>query len=205
MVLAHLWPPLYFNLGTVGEKRSEVTQYLDDTCNVSGASQGLKQKHVPTWDWEAVEQGSRCKALEQFISNRGAFLVQTGQGLMWHCSLAPSWLWQHPPAPMTVGFVYPVMPVIGSLTTALYTALPGGCMLATQEPQIGHWFRWISVDSNSLNTANELNLNSDSSKPVNNETFTSINLTPCMLHLFSLLYAFLRYRLCCLLCFQRAR
>lgn len=205
MVWAHLWYPLPFKLGTVAEKRSEETQYLDDTCKVSGASQGLKQKHIPTWDWEAVEQGNKCKTLEEFILNTEAFPVQTRQGLVWACSSAPSWLWQCPPAPRTVGFIYPVMTEIGSLTTALHTALPGGCTSATQEPQIGHWFRWISTDSNSLNTANVLNVNSDSSKPVNNETFASINLTVCVLHLFSLLFAFLRYRLCCLLCFQRAQ
>lgn len=47
-----------------------------------------------------------------------------------------------------------------------------GCVAPAQEPQAGHsWLRWISVDSNGLNTTNVLYLDSDRSKPVNNETF----------------------------------
>lgn len=66
----------------------------------------------------------------------------------------PLWPWQHPPAPLATGFISPEMPMMGSLMVVL---------------QACHsWLRWIS---NSLNTTNVLKLDSDRSKPVNNETF----------------------------------
>jgi len=50
----------------------------------------------------------------------------------------PGWPWQHPLAPTAVEFTYPVMPVMGSLTTDLHATLARGCTQATQEPQVGH-------------------------------------------------------------------
>lgn len=77
-----------------------------------------------------------------------------------------------------------------------------GCVSPAQEPQAGHsWLRWISVDSNGLNTTNVLNLDSDRREPVNNETFAYHQSdsayyirSGCFMHFFGC-------RLCCLLHF----